>query len=198
MSEWWTYRLSDFLMFSPATYWRLLERYNREVWPLHLLAIAAGAMLLWWVAVRARAAGQLAAAVLAAVWLWVGWAFHWQRYAPINWAAEYFAMAFALQAVLLFAVAATAKVGDTPPAGPLVRAGGLALAAIGVFAYPFLAFAAGRPWSQAEVFGLMPDPTALATLGFLLATRLPRRGWLAVIPALSLAVGLATALLLRP
>lgn len=34
MSEWWTYRLSDFLMFSPATYWRMVERYNREVWPL--------------------------------------------------------------------------------------------------------------------------------------------------------------------
>ena len=26
----------------------------------------------------------------------------------------------------------------------------------------------GRPWRQAEVFGLAPDPTALATLGLLL------------------------------
>ena len=33
MSEWWTYTLGDFLMFSPATYWRLVESYNRDVWP---------------------------------------------------------------------------------------------------------------------------------------------------------------------
>ena len=28
MSEWWTYRLSDFLMFSGATWYRLLELHN--------------------------------------------------------------------------------------------------------------------------------------------------------------------------
>ena len=31
MSEWWTYRLSDFLMFSPAVYARMVERYHREL-----------------------------------------------------------------------------------------------------------------------------------------------------------------------
>ena len=190
MSEWWTYRLSDFLMFSPATYWRLVERYNRDVWPLQLLTIAAGAMLLWWAAARRPAAGRVVAAVLASVWLWVGWAFHWQRYAPINWAAEYFAMAFALQA-LLFAVAALAKGGDVQPAGPLVRTCGLALAAIGVLLYPLIALAADRPWSQSEVFGVMPGPTAMGTLGLLLLAGQPHRQWLAVIPALALLAELA-------
>ena len=28
--------------------------------------------------------------------------------------------------------------------------------------------ASGRPWTQAEVFGLAPDPTAIGTLGWLL------------------------------
>ena len=28
MSEWWSYRPSDFLMFSPTAYWRLVQRYN--------------------------------------------------------------------------------------------------------------------------------------------------------------------------
>ena len=31
--------------------------------------------------------------------------------------------------------------------------------------YPLLAPLFGRPWRQAEVFGITPDPTALATLG---------------------------------
>ncbi len=192
MSEWWTYRLSDFLMFSPATYWRLVERYNRDVWPLQFLMVAAGAMLLWWVAVRRPASGNLVASVLAALWLWVGWAFHWQRYAPINWAAEYFAAAFTLQAILMLGVAVMAKGGEIRPDGPLVRVGGLALAATGVLGYPFIALAAGRPWSQAELFGLMPGPTALGTLGLLLLAGRPYHGWLAVIPALVLLAELAT------
>jgi hypothetical protein len=194
MSEWWTYRLSDFLMFSPATYWRLVERYNRDVWPLQLVAIAAGAMLLWWAAVRRPAAGRVVAAVLAPVWLWVGWAFHWQRYAPINWAAEYLAMAFALQALLLFAVAVIAKGGDVQPARPLVRAGGLALGLTGLFLYPLIALADGRTWSQSEVFGVMPGPTAMGTWGLLLLAGQSRRRWLAVIPALALLAELATRL----
>lgn len=197
MSEWWTYRLSDFLMFSPATYWRLVERYNRDLWPLQIGLLAAGAALLWWVAARRPAAGKAAAAVLALAWLWVGWVFHWQRYATINWAASYFAAAFALQAALLAAIAFTGKDADAGHAGPRARAAGLAVAVAGVLLYPLLAPATGRPWTQAEVFALMPEPTALATLGLLLATRLRHRGWLAVIPVLSLGLGAATAWLLR-
>jgi hypothetical protein len=42
------------------------------------------------------------------------------------------------------------------------------------------------------VFGLMPDPTALTTLGLLLALRIRFRAWLAIIPALSLIAGMLT------
>ena len=192
MSEWWTYRLSDFLMFSPATYWRLVERYNRDVWPLHLLTIAAGAMLLWWAASRRPKAGTIVAAVLAPMWIWVGWAFYRQRYAPINWAAEYFAIPFALQAILLAVVAAIATRGNAQPAGTLARACGIALAAIGVFVYPFIALVAGQPLSQAEVFGLMPGPTAMGTLGLLLVSGGRHWRWLALVPALAMLAELAT------
>ena len=39
---------------------------------------------------------------------------------------------------------------------------------------------------------MMPEPTALATLGLLLAAGPRGRGWLSVIPLLSLALGLTT------
>lgn len=196
MSEWWTYRLSDFLMFAPETYWRLVERYNRELWPLQVVALAAGAGLLA-LAARPRAwTGRGVAGALALAWLWVGWAFHAQRYATINWAAQYLAAAFVLQAALLAGVALFARAGDSAAGSRRVRAVGWALAAAGVLAYPLLAPALGRPWAQAEVFALLPEPTALATLGLLLATGRGRRAWLAAIPVLSLLVGGATAWLL--
>ena len=47
MSEWWTYRLSDFLMFTPRTYHRLFELHNAEVWPLQIVTIEAGLAALW-------------------------------------------------------------------------------------------------------------------------------------------------------
>jgi hypothetical protein len=134
--------------------------------------------------------------VLAALWLWVGWSFHWQRYAQINWAAEYFAAAFGLQAILLAAVATPARRDQAQPTR-LRQIIGWVLAATGVLVYPLFGVAAGRPWSQAEVFGIMPEPTALGTLGLLLATRQSHWAGLSIVPAVSLLVGAATAWLVR-
>ena len=193
MTEWWTYRPSDFLMFSPTTWWRLVDSYNRAAWPGQVLMLAAGLLLLW-LALRPRAnAGRIVALVLAVAWLWVGWAFHWQRYASINWAAAYFAAAFGMQAVLLLVAGVRADALDAPDVNSRMRRAGLAIAVAGVLLYPMIAAATGRPWTQAEVAGLMPEPTALATIGLLLATAQRYRSWLLVIPVLSLALGWMTA-----
>ena len=45
MSEWWTYRLSDFLLFAPRTYWRQFELMNLQWWPLQPLLLAAGVLI---------------------------------------------------------------------------------------------------------------------------------------------------------
>ena len=42
MSEWWTYRPADLLMFSPETYYRLFELYNADVWPAQIIVLSAG------------------------------------------------------------------------------------------------------------------------------------------------------------
>lgn len=179
MTEWWTYRPSDFLMFAPRTWWRLFELHNEALWPAQPLLMLAG--LAWLVVVaRALQRGDAAAAALrggaaalAAAWAFVGWAFLLQRYAPINWPAAGFAALFALQSAALLALAA----------GPWLRLNGSAarcragLFVIGwaLLGHPLLAPAFGRPWSQAEVFGLAPDPTVIATLGLLLCARVQGR-----------------------
>ena len=55
---------------------------------------------------------------------------------------------------------------------------GVVAFAIGVM--PLIAPLAGRSWVQAEVFGVAPDPTAIATLGVLLAAERPLWGLLAI------------------
>lgn len=162
-----SYRPSDLLMYAPATWWRLVERTNGETWPLPALmllaGLAAGAALAW----RAAGRGVVTAAALVAALSWavVGGVFHAQRFAGIHWAAGGFAWAFALQALLWlgFARLLAPRVGRGPR-----RAVGLAVLALALAAWPLAGTLAGRPWTQAELFGIAPDPTALATLGLLL------------------------------
>lgn len=184
MGEWASYGLSDFLMFSPQAYWRLVERYNAAYWPAQLLAIVAGLASL----ACARPLPRVGLLLLALAWAWVGWAFHWRHYAEIFLAAPAIALAFGVQAGLL---AVAALRGRFEGSG---HRAGLVLGLAAVLLHPLLAPVEGRPCRQAEVFGFLPDPTALATLGFLLACGLPRwqRAVLAVVPALSLLLGLLT------
>lgn len=172
MSEWWTYRPSDFLLFSPRTYWRLFELHNAQWWPLHLLAVGLALAALGWRWRRGSARPLLL--VMAAAWGFVAWAFHLQRYAGINWAAGWIAGAFAAQGVLLLALAAAGprQQGRSTSSSRL----GAALLLSALLLYPFAGLALGRPWAQAEVFGLAPDPTALATIGALLLAPPPPRG----------------------
>ena len=190
MSEWASYGLSDFLMFSPQTYWRLVARYNAAWWPAQVLAAAGPALL--WLLLRVPRAGATRGALLllALAWAWVGWAFHWQRYSEVFLAAPWLAAACAGQATLLLAAAAL-PVRD--------GAGGAGASTIVLLAaacvYPLLAPVTGHAWQEAEVFAFMPDPTALATLGALLGLAgLPWwcRAGLAVLPVASLSLGMAT------
>lgn len=176
MSEWWTYRLSDFLLFSPRTYYRLFELYNAEVWPLQFAALALGVALVALSVRREAWAARALCVGLAACWWWVAWAFHWQRFASINWAAIWYAAAFAIQAALLLGCAALS--GPSRPAPRGQHAIGWGLLMLALAGYPWLGAMLGRPMSQAEVFALAPDPTALATLGLLLLAPRRRLGWM--------------------
>ncbi|MEP7344502.1 MAG: DUF6064 family protein [Gemmatimonadaceae bacterium] len=168
MPEWWTYSLRDFVMFSPRTYYRLLELYNAQIWPAQVLALALGVALL--VLLRRDDAwrGRAIAALLAGCWLWVAYGYLLERYTTINWAGRYFAAAFALQGILLLVFGVIARRFAFPkPRTPLEHAG-LFLFVFAVVFYPLMGPLFGRGWGQAELFGVVPDPTAVGTLGLLL------------------------------
>ncbi len=189
MSEWWTYSLSSFLLFSPATYYRLFELHNAAWWPAQLAALAAGAAILFLALRGGEARARAALLLLAACWAWVAWAYHLDRYASINWAARYFGWAFAAQALLLAWSAVRGSLRfASPPAGP-ARAG-LAICLVALAGWPLFAPLFGRGWAQAEVFGFAPDPTAVATLGVLLAAERMRPAMF-VIPLLWCALSAA-------
>jgi hypothetical protein len=182
MSEWWSYRPSDFALFSERVYHRLFELHNQAFWPSHMLAAALGVLILFLLAWRPARARRIVPAALGILWLWVSWTFFWRSYATINWAAVYVAPVAMLEGVLLLWLALRGSITFQLPTG-LTRIGALILLAASVLLYPALAPAMGRPWQSAELFGIAPDPTALATLAAL-ALAAGRARWAAsVVPA---------------
>jgi len=173
MSEWWTYSLSSFLLFSAHTYYRLFELYNADVWPLQIVGLALGLALLVLIWRAPAWSGRAVATILVACWLFVAWAYLLERYDSINFAARYFAIGFVLQAALL---AWTGVIRDRLrfDMRDVAARTGLALIVYALAVHPLIALFTGRPWTQAEIFGLAPDPTAIATLGVLLAADGPR------------------------
>ena len=192
MPDWLTYRLSDFLLFSPRTYYRMFELYHAQVWPIHLVVL--GSVIGVFVLLRREEEwrDRAIAGVLAVWWLWVAIAFHLQRYAPINWAGRYFAALFAIQALLLLwfgVIRRRLRFRLSPERAAYLTA---ALLVVALVLEPIAGRIAGRSWRQVEMFGLTPDPTAIATLAFLaLSTARPHRA-LIVIPAIWCAIGAAT------
>jgi hypothetical protein len=190
MSEWWTYTLSDLLMFSKATYFRLFELQNLALWPGQLLALGAGVALLVCLAQGGARAGRVTALLLALAWLHVAWRYFAQRYATINTGAPYFAIGFAAQAVLMFWLASRRAAPHlTEPVGSLGKLA-LSIAGVGLVVYPLLAPLSGRAWTGAELFGLAPDPTVTLTLAALLLWRSRWPFW--IMPLLWDVISIAT------
>jgi hypothetical protein len=180
MPEWWTYTLSDFLLFSPRTYYRLIERHNEAFWPGQIVTIGLGLVIAGLLRKPAPWQGRAVSAILALLWIGVAWAFVWRRYATINWTATYLVWLFAIEALLLMWIGVFRGRLSFLPGRDAAGTLGIALFILSLTLYPTIAPLLGRGWRQAEIFGVVPDPTVLATLGLLLlpAGR-PRWGLLA-------------------
>jgi hypothetical protein len=194
MEEWWSYSLSDLLLFSPRTYYRMLERYNEALWPAQLLTLALGIGILVLLRRPSPKQGRIIAGILALLWVWVAWAFLLGRYATINWAMRYVAPLFVLEALLLVwwgVIGGKLSFAVETRARARARVGA-ALFILGLLVYPALATIFGRPWQQAEVFGIAPDPTVIATVGLLLLTNSRFRWGLLPVPLIWCAITAAT------
>ncbi len=178
MEQWSSYDLSDFLLFSAETYWRLFERHNQAMWPAQIAALIAGAFVLFAVIKPSPTKARGVFAILALAWLMAAYAFFWQRYPTINWASSYIAPLIALQGILLALCAVGKTVPDVPTGPPTTKLVAITILVISLAGYPLVAPLLGQSWMSAEIFALHPDPTATTTLA-VLAMHSGRALWIA-------------------
>lgn len=173
MADWLSYSIQDLVPLSLETFQRLTERYNARFEPVVIAGAVLGLVSLLLLLSRSPIQRRLLLVAVGVSWLWIGWAYQLETLAPLVWAAELFAIAFALQSGLMLAAAAmpgppaVAGTGDsrfTPRArgtGEWIGVGVLAFAVL----LPLIGVLAGRPWHAASVFGTGADATAIGTLG---------------------------------
>jgi hypothetical protein len=97
-----------------------------------------------------------------------------------------------LQGLLLIGAGAIGGRLHFPAPLPSVGYGGLALFGAALILYPALAPLMGRSWVAAEIFGLAPDPTALATLAVLALADGWTRWLLMIVPGIWCVLSAAT------
>lgn len=185
------------LPFTTAQFFALFATYNTAIWPAQLVAYALGIVAL----VSAPRGGtwpaRIVAAVLAAMWLWTGVAYHLLHFTAINPAAWLFGAAFLVQGTAFLAVAARGRgLAFALGGGGSRRVFGLVLIAYAAVLYPLLGRVAGHPWAEIPAFGVTPCPMTIFTFGMLLLAFAPVPWWLLVIPALWAVVGGSAAVLL--
>ena len=182
--------LEDLLLFSPQVYWRLFALENESVWPAQPVVLAAIALLALSFTLGRQPSGRWLGPVLGAAWLWTGWHFVALRFGTVNWLAPTLAWGLYAEAALLAGLGLSGRiVFMRRRRGAWFGIGLLAAALV----WPVLAPLDGRPWREAEVFAIAPDPTAIATLGLLaLAERSRWTALLCAAPVLWLAVSTLT------
>jgi hypothetical protein len=192
MADWLSYTPSDFLLFTPRTYYRLFELYNQAIWPAQILALLLGLTVLWRLHRAGGRQGSVVTVIFAVGWLWTAWAYLVEHYDTINWAARYFAIAFVIEAVLLIWTGVVRNRLPFRPYRDWIGRSGMGLFVFALVVQPLIGPLVGRDWRQAEILGVAPDPTVLATLGVLLTVG-KRPPWgLMVIPLIWCALSGAT------
>jgi hypothetical protein len=185
------------LPFTVDQFLDVFARYHGAIWPAPLVAYALGLLVLMLAVPGSRAASVLVPTALAAMWAFVGVAYHWGFFAPVNPVARAFGALFVAEAALLVEAACRRRLrfSGRGSAGMLL---GLVVVGYSVAAYPLLGLALGHAYPRAPTFGVTPCPLVLFTFGaFLFSTGMfPLRlvalplAWSAVATSAALQLGM--------
>ena len=133
----------------------LFTRYNEDLWPVHLVAYAAGVAAVALLFARRRdRADRVIAGLLAALWLWLGVVFQGLYATDVDVVlGTAYAVMFVLQAYLLFRHGVLRGELTFRPRAGLTGAVGWAALAYAVIVYPVIGAVLGHGWPESAAPG---------------------------------------------
>jgi hypothetical protein len=180
------------LPFTVEQFLDVFRRYNEAVWPAQWALAALGVVAVVLAVRPGRHGGRAVAAILAALWLWMGAVYHLGFFRAINPAAALFGAAFLAQAALLLWLGVARGRMTFRVRPDVAGVAGALLVLYALVAYPALDYVLGHRYPTAPTFGL-PCPTTILTLALLLWATPAAPRILFAVPLLWAAVGTSAA-----
>jgi len=152
--------------FTAEQFFDVFRQYNLSVWPMQVVLLAV-ALVLVALALASPRSSRVVIGALAALWLWMGVAYHLVFFASLTPAAYLFAAAFLAEAALLaWHGLRTRRLHFALPRESSATVVGAVLIAFALVGYPALGDALGQRYPAVPTFGL-PCPTVIFTFGLL-------------------------------
>lgn len=183
------------LPFTPEQFDGGLRAYNTTVWPAQILLVALALAAIVCVFVPHPWSGMSVSAILAALWAWLGLAYHLTFFTRVNPAAYGFAALSVIGALIFLWQGVIRRRLSFAVHLDMRMAIGLLLVVFALVIYPAWCVSAGRHYPSLPTFGL-PCPTTIFTIGVLATMVRPYPRSPLVVPVLWSLVGGQAALLL--
>ena len=185
------------LPFTSEQFLAVFANYNTAIWPLQIGVYLLGAVAVALLFSRRQGTDRVIVAILAAMWLWTGLAYHALFFSAINKAAYLFAVLFVLQSgALIYQGVYCDKVRFRLQPSWTTWTGWLFIA-YALVLYPLIGLSTGHRYPEIPTFGVTPCPVTIFTFGLLLLTAPPLSRWLFVIPFVWSLIGGSAAILLN-
>ncbi|MCB0594313.1 MAG: hypothetical protein H6557_17980 [Lewinellaceae bacterium] len=173
--------------FTREQFLEVFRAYNEAVFPAQYILYLIAFAVLFFLFRRRPGSSKAIAALLAAMWIWTGIAYHWLFFTTINTAAYGFGALFVLQGVvfLYFGFRDKLSFAVVDRFSTIVA---WILLTYALILYPLVGRALGHFYPEAPTFGL-PCPLTIFTFGMLLLTNRHVPRWVLAIPTIWALVG---------
>ena len=141
--------------------------YNTSVFPAQILLLVAGLLILRLADSGDVSSSRIATSILSALWLWMGYVYHWVFFTRINDLAIVFGAMFVVQAAILFYAGVIRNDLRFERQSGARRSIGTLVVVYALVIYPLIGMAVGHSYPYSPTFGL-PCPTTIFTLGLLI------------------------------
>lgn len=145
------------------------EKYNRDIWPMQIVAYLLGIVALFFAFRRTAYSNRLTTGILAFLWLWTGIGFFLFYFAKVYTPAYVFGGLFIIQAILFLADLNKPRLSYGFKADSFALVG-LLFITYAMVGYPLVGYLIGHRYPQMPPFGLTPCPLVVFTFGLFLLT----------------------------
>lgn len=192
MQDWLSYSLHDLLIFSEEAYFRLFELSNQALWPFQIPLLISALLVMRLIRSRHEYARHIILIWLSLIWLFVGLWFLNMFYSQINTLAKPLSYLFLTESFLLLMSGMMMRRKATYASANSWKNLAWVLLIYAYFLHPLSALVWERKLTGVELVAVAPDPTAIATIGFLLLLKPKGFIFLMIIPGIWIVMTIMT------